>query len=345
MTRMLSRTPRTVGAVAFSAALVLGGSQASVAVQTSASTVPSASTGVTAGAPATVAAARHDGTRVFPLTDGFRPEGITSYRNLLYASSLADGRIVGVDRFSGGRRTLLTGTAGRSLRGMQVDTRTDLLYVAGNDGPTAIVLAIDIHTGQVTKQWTIGGAGFLNDLVITRRAVWVTDSRVDRLTRLPLDRHGQPTDDDVRFVPLGSKWPVPDPNGIRANGIRALSDGTLLLDHSTAGGLWTVNPRSGAVTAVPIMGEKPITGGDGLEIRGRTVWIVRGTSQNSIPQLRLERYNGRLTAHWERDLTDPALDVPSTAVRAGHRLYAVNARFGVSNPDTATYGIVGLDLR
>jgi streptogramin lyase len=280
-------------------------------------------------------------TRVLELPDGFRPEGVTASTGRIFASSLADGQIRALDPRSGST-TLLPGVAGRSLRGMQVDSRTGLLWVTGNDGPAGLVLALNRRTGQVARSWTIGDAGFLNDLVVTTDAVWVTDSQVDRLTRIPLGRGGRLSAEPLRFLPLAKPWPTPA--GFRANGIRELPDGTLLLDHSTAGGLWAVSPRTGAVRAVKVSGGPGLTGGDGLELSGKRLWVVRGASQNGIAELRLDRRRGVWTARWVRELTDPTLDVPSTAVLADGRLWAVNARFGVPDPATATYSISGLKV-
>ncbi len=291
------------------------------------------------------ASSRHHDARVLDLPAGLRPEGITARHDTLYVSSLADGRILAVDRRSGHTRVLLPGQTGRALRGMQIDGRTGLLYAAGNRGATAVVLALDHRTGHIVREWTVPGAGFLNDLVITKKAVWVTDSRVDRLLRIPLGRGGHPQAGDPSLLPLVGAWPVPDPAAIRANGIRALPDGRLLLDHSSAGGLWAVSPSDGRVTPVPVTGGPAIIGGDGLELDGHRLWIVRGTGQRSVSELRLDVHHGRATARWVRDLTDASLDVPSTAVLSGGRLWAVNARFGVADPATAPYWITGLVLR
>jgi hypothetical protein len=41
-------------------------------------------------------------------------------------------------------------------------------------------------------------------------------------------------------------------------------------------------------------------------------------------------------------LSDPDFSVPTTIDDFGRRLYAVNARFGVPDPDTAAYQVVQL---
>jgi hypothetical protein len=290
-------------------------------------------------AAAAIAPVHRGATRVLSLPTGFRPEGITSRGRTFYSGSLADGRIWAGDLRTGRGKVLLPGQAGRQLRGMQVDRRTGLLWVAGGEGPAGIVLAVDARTGEVERRYVVEGAQFLNDLVITRDAVWVTDSRVDRLTRIPLRRSGAPAGGDLRQLPITGAWPTT--GNIRANGIRRLSDGTLVVVHSAAG-LFTISPRTGEARPLTVRGGPGITAGDGLELRGSLLYVVRGSGQNEVSVVRLRRAGGDWTATWRGALTAPALDVPSTATFALGRLWAVNARFGVPSPEAADYTVVGL---
>ena len=132
--------------------------------------------------------------------------------------------------------------------------------------------------------------------------------------------------------------------GTRANGIRTLPDGSLVLDNSAAGGLWRVDPNTGEVSAIPVTGGPGIIGGDGIERSGRTLYVVRGSGQQEVSVLKLHRSCDGWTASWVDRLTSPALDVPSTATLVGRTLWAVNARFGVPDPSTATFAIVPLTL-
>ncbi|HST82870.1 MAG TPA: hypothetical protein VLL08_14140 [Kineosporiaceae bacterium] len=281
------------------------------------------------------------------LPTGFRPEGVTSGPgDTYYTGSLADGRIWTGDLSRGTGRQLLAGVTGRALRGMQWDPRSGLLWVVGQDDSTGIVLAVDARTGTLQQRIVVPDAVFLNDLVITRKALWITDSRVDRLTRVPLDRHGRPAGEQTQ-LPLTGAWPTPEA-GNRANGIRTLPDGSLVLDHSTAGGLWQVDPETGVAAAIPVTGGPAggpgITGGDGLERSGRILYVVRGSGQQEVSVLKLCRNAAGWTATWTDPLTSPALDVPSTATLVGRTLWAVNARFGVADPATASYAIIPLTV-
>ncbi|GAB3683909.1 hypothetical protein [Angustibacter aerolatus] len=279
-----------------------------------------------------------------PLPDGLRPEGITSVGTRYYVGSLADGRIVTGDLRRGGSTVLLPGATGRQVRGLAVDRRSGLLWAVGNVGAVAHVWAVRTRDGRVVADRVVPGGVFLNDLLVTRGAVWVTDSGVDRLTAVPLGRGGRPTTSALRYLPLRGAWPSVA-EGNRANGIEWLSKGHVVLDHSTAGGLWDVSLRTGGARRIAVTGGPAIVGGDGLERAGRTLFVVRGTDDASVAQLRLQHRRGVWSARYQTRLTDPRLDVPSTATFARGGLYAVNARFGVASPETASYSITRLRVR
>ena len=280
------------------------------------------------------------------LPNGFRPEGIASGpHRTFFAGSLADGRIWTGSLKTGASHQLTPGVTGRSLRGLEWDPRTNLLWAAGQDGSTGIVLAVDVTTGAVKHRIEVAGSVFLNDLTVEPNAVWVTDSRVDRLTRIALrDATGARTG-QINFIPLTGAWPATTGTGNGANGIDTLWDGSLLLNNSTAGGLWRVDFHTGHAAQIPVRGGPGITGGDGLVRKGHTLFVVRGDKekgQNAVEQLKLHHNRKGWRATWRKTLTSPQLDVPSTATFVNHTLWAVNARFGVADPDSASYLIVPL---
>ncbi len=279
------------------------------------------------------------------LPDGLRPEGITSNGTRFYVGSLSDGRIVTGDVRGGGTRVLLPGATGRVIVGLFFDKRSKLVWAVGSADSVAHVWAVSSRSGAVVRDVVVPGAGFLNDLVVTRHAVWVTDSFVDRLTRVPLGRHGRPASGSPTFVPLGGDWPATAAGTFGANGIRPLSEGHLLLDNSAAGGLWSVSARAGDARQVHVSGGPAIVSGDGIEKRGSTIWVVRGEDGASVTQLKLRHHRGGWSARWVARLAADTLDVPSTATAIGHALYVVNARFGVPSPETATYQLTRLPLR
>ena len=280
------------------------------------------------------------------LPDGLRPEGITSGPGTTYyVGSVSDGRIVTGDLRTGTSRLLLPPAAGRSLRGLYFDARTGWVWAVGSLGATAHVWAVDARSGAVQADVVVPGGVFLNDVVVTRDAVWVTDSRVDRLARIALDGQGHPVGSVPSFLALTGEWPTYDGTNLNANGIRALPDGSLVLNNSAVGGLWNVDPVTGATTEIEVRGGPGLVGGDGLELRGRTLYDVRGSGPAEVSVLRLSSRPDGWSATWQGALTDETLDVPSTATFAAGSLWAVNARFGVASPNTASYWITRLPTR
>jgi streptogramin lyase len=304
----------------------------SLAPASPASAGPSVATGVKARG--------HQSTIALPT--GFRPEGIAAgHGKTFYVGSVADGRIWVGDVKSGEGRVLVAPVTGRSLRGLLLDKRSGWLWAVGSQGAEGLVLAVSARTGAVKASIAVPDALFLNDLTVSKGSLWVTDSQVDRLLRIPLDRLGRPVG-GYSTLALSAPWPTPE--GFRANGITALRDGSLLLDNSTAGGLYTVAPRSGAVTVVPVTGSAAITGGDGLVLRGNTLFIVRGSDNASVTEVRLRHTRAGLQAKVVRLLTDPTLDFPATAALIGGKLWVVNGRFTLTEPDTAAFWLTGLSL-
>ncbi|NHC46424.1 NHL repeat-containing protein [Motilibacter aurantiacus] len=272
------------------------------------------------------------------LPAGFRPEGITSIPGGtdFFAGSMVDGRIWKGSLATGQGSVVVPGVTGRALRGMVYDPRSGLVWTVGTQGTGGIVLAVNARTGAVAYTYTVPDAQFLNDLAIAPTGIWVTDSRVERLLNIALGTGGLPAGSSYTTVPLTGAWPVV--GNTRANGIRPLVDGSLLLAHSGAGGLWRVDPATGAATAVPIVGGS-LTGGDGIELAGNLAYVVRGNG-TGVSVLKLGYGAGlALTARWQGVISDPTFDVPSTTTRNGKYLYSINARFGVANPGAADYWV------
>jgi hypothetical protein len=101
----------------------------------------------------TVAEARH--VAAVPLPNGFHPEGIASSGRIFYSGSVSDGRIWRGDLRTGRGGVLVPAAPGRSLRGMQVDPRTGLLWTTGSEGTTGIVLAVDARTGRIVSRFEV----------------------------------------------------------------------------------------------------------------------------------------------------------------------------------------------
>ena len=296
-----------------------------------------------AAAPASAATGRP--ARV-DLPTGFQPEGIdVGPGQVAYVGSLADGSLYRADLRTG-EGEVFSPAVGSPSVGLEVDDR-GRIFVAG--GPTGTARVIDATTGELLADYALSGAGdgttaasAVNDVVVTDRAAYFTDSVAPVLYRLPLGRFGQlPAPDEVEVIPYsGDLVYDEDPATFDANGIETTPDGAALLVVQTRTGLlFRVDPETGRSVQVRLRGEV-LTSGDGLTRDGRTLYAVQPLS-NQVAVLRLAR-DGRSGRVRER-LTDEVLDVPTTVAVAGDRLHLPNARFGIGSPQSATYEVVTLD--
>lgn len=284
------------------------------------------------------------GAATFPdlirLPDGWQPEGIAAGRgSSLYVGSIPTGAIWKADARTGQGEVLVPGQPGvRNAIGIKVDKR-NRLFVAG--GPSGKAFVYDAATGADLGSYQLavpGEATFVNDVVVTSRAAWFTDSAADQLYVLPLGRHGAlPGQDEVRTVEVGGDF-VFGATGPNLNGIVATRGGrTLLSVQTNSGKLFRINPRSGVAREVDLGEDTPLPNGDGMLLAGRVLFVVQN-QLNQIAVVKLSRSldRGRVVA----TITDPDFDVPTTIAFQDGRLYAVNARFGTSGPQPARYDIV-----
>ena len=277
---------------------------------------------------------RH-GHAMFPhrlaLPDGFLPEGITiGHRPTAWLGSRADGDIYRLDLRTGRGRVVSQGPGTPSV-GLKID-RHGRLFVAGGDAGDARV--VDARTGAVRRSYQLTAASsFVNDVVLTRRRAWFTDSMQPQLYGVRLGRHGRPSH---RFVtlPLGGAWQ--QGTGFGANGIVDTPDRrALLVVHSGSGLLYRVSPRTGTASVVDLGGAS-LANGDGMLRRGRTLYVVRNLD-NRVDVVRLGRH-GR-SGHLVRTLTSPDFDVPTTVASFGRWLYLPNARFTTPQEPTTEFWV------
>lgn len=274
---------------------------------------------------------------VLPLPAGFQPEGITVGRgDTAYLGSRADGDVVALDLRTGALRTVAQGPGTASV-GLKIDQR-GRLFVAG--GPAGEVRVIDARSGDLLARYalTAGTAPtFINDVVLTREAAWVTDSRNAVLYRIPFGPRGA-LPAAAEPLPLTGAW-VQTPEVNNANGLTTTPDGeALLVVNSSNGTLYRVDPASGAATPVDL-GGYVLTNGDGLLREGRTLFVVQNRV-NTLAVLHLDRTGTR--GSLRTTVTSPAFDVFTTVARSGDRLYLPNARFTTPAEPTTTYDVTSV---
>jgi hypothetical protein len=273
------------------------------------------------------------------LPNGWQPEGITAGRGTtVYVGSLANGAIRKVDVRTGASSTLVAGVAGKVAVGVEYDKRNNRLWVAGG-GPNGEVRVYNASTGALLQTYPFPGSGFLNDLVVTRRAVYITDSSAGHLDVVPLGPGGSLPAASAATTLALSGFPVVA-GQFNANGIVAIGR-WLIVVNSFTGELFRVNPTTGVAREIDLGGAS-VTFGDGLELRGATIYVVR----NQLSQVAVFRLNHQfLMARSIGTITSAGLDVPTTAAFQAGRLWAVNARFSTPPTPATQYWITRLPAR
>ena len=272
------------------------------------------------------------------LPNGFQPEGITIGRGATaYLGSLADGDIYAVNLRTGEGAVISEGPDSPSV-GLKIDNR-GRLFVSG--GPSGTGRVIDLRTGDIISYQFTAAPTFINDVVLTRTVAWFTDSQRAQLYGVPRGPGGTPGDpDDFITLPLTGGWV--QQAGFNANGIAQTPNRrALLVVQSNTGFLFRVDPDTGEATRVDL-GPTLLTNGDGLLIRGKTLYVV----QNQLNQVAVIRLNAAGTSGTLVDtLTSEDFDVPTTVGALGNSLYLPNARFGTTPTPTTEYWITRIDRR
>ncbi|MEU2660003.1 superoxide dismutase [Streptomyces sp. NPDC007325] len=273
---------------------------------------------------------------VIPLPKGFRPEGIAVGPGpYAFVGSMADGSVYRADLRTG-RGTLLSHGPGTPSLGMKTDER-GRLFVAGGTGGDARV--IDTRTGRLLASYRLAdGPAFVNDVVLTEHAAWFTDSTNPVLYKLPL--HGGRLPAAAVRIPISGDLTYGE--GFNANGITPTPDGrALLVVQSSTGGLFRVD-ASGGSRRVDLRGEL-LPDGDGLLLRGRTLYAVENGVRNGESYLTVLRLNAAGTeGRVLRRVRDDRFDTPTTVAAFGDRLYLPNARFGASQDPEEKYDVIAV---
>ena len=267
-----------------------------------------------------------------PLPDEFRPEGIASGpRASFFVGSIPQGSVYRGSYRTGEGEVLVPPHEGRNHTGLKY--ASGRLFVAG--GGSKGIYVYDARSGADVESFALADAGFVNDVVVTRRAAYFTDSQVQQLYRVGISKKGS-IGALSRIAITGDFAYTP---GFNANGIEALPGGrTLIAVQSNLGKLYAIDAKTGASREIAL--NRPVTNGDGLLLRGRTLFVVQN-QDNRVAVVKLKR--GLKRGRVVRYLRSPKLDVPTTIAPFKQFVYAVNARF--NRPDESEADIVRLRPR
>jgi hypothetical protein len=294
---------------------------------------------ITAGQPATQAA-RAPLPSIISLPPGFQPEGIAVGPGpRLYVGHFRNGSVLAVDPRTGGSEVLVPPSVGRGALGLALEPRTNILFVAG--GGSGHGFAYDSVTGTMIADYAFAsGTTFVNGVVVTRDDVWFTDSVQPVLYKIPLGRGGRlPPQSAVQTIALGADFPA-IPRAYNANGIVASDDGkVLIVVHTTLGRLFRVDVDTGIASAIDLGGES-VPNGDGLVLRGRTLFVVQNFS-NQVAVVHLGPGFDRGSI--DRTISDPRFDIITSGALASHGLYVTNARYTTPYTPETIYSVVRVE--
>ena len=222
----------------------------------------------------------------------------------------------------------IAGAEGRSAVGMKVDD--GLLYVAG--GATGRITVYDIDTTSVVATFETGAGGFLNDLVVTKAGIFVTDSFRPVLWHVSHEQveagGGTPA-----TIPLAPE--IPFSGGFAVNGIVAFNGGReLIVVHSGLGNLYRIAFTDDGREITEI--DAPTVNGDGLLVDQGMLIVVLG---NSAELARLDLSADHGSATLLDKVTDSTFQRPSTLARAHNVYLVVNADFTTNTPPFTLTGL------
>ncbi len=265
------------------------------------------------------------------LPKGFQPEGIAVKGQTFYVGSIPTGAIYRGSLRTGTGSVLVQPQAGRAAIGVDVDHSR--LFVAG--GATGKAFVYDARTGADLGSFTLTALPtFINDVVVTKRAAWFTDSTNQQLYKLAFGRH-RSLPAAAQTVPLTGD--IQYAAGFNANGIDATPNGkTLVIVQTNTGFLFTVDAATGVTHRIDLGGGL-VRNGDGILLQGKRLYVVQNAdNQITVIKLRHDLRSGKVVG----TIKDPRFDVPTTIERFGPWLYAVNARFLATPKPTDPYTVV-----
>lgn len=270
---------------------------------------------------------------------GVLPEGIAVHRDgTVYVSSDGTGEIFrGHVRDPRLKTFPARGIGDRtSTLGVHTDARGRVYSVGGAD------LTVHDRHGRLVAERTAPdgplGAPRLNDLVITKDAVYATDWANPVVYRAEIE-HGR-IGPLTAWLDIRPAWPQFPAQYWLLNGIVADRSGeTLLVASNGTEAVWRVDTATGSVEQVDLGGAS--FGADGMVLHGTTLYAVLNYGAPHgvyIAELDAELRSGTIA---ER-ITGDRFDLPTTLARHRCRLYVVNSQ-NDDPPGTPPFTVTALD--
>jgi sugar lactone lactonase YvrE len=242
-----------------------------------------------------------------------------------YAGELFGGDIFRGNLQRGTVERLVDAPDGQMAVGLKFDDASGLLFVAGGFSGQGHVY--DAFTGSAVATYQFGppGQSLINDVAITQDGAWFTDSQQPKLYFVPIGPAGHLGESVARTL----TGPAADTSGeFNLNGITATPNGrTLIVAHSTANALYTVDPDTGESAALV-----SVSGPDGILYEAGRLWVAQ-PFLNQVTRLRVSP--DLTSAAVDKVITSDLFQTPTTVAVHGSRIAVVNAKFDTGLPPTA----------
>ena len=279
--------------------------------------------------------------KLVPALEGAPPEGFTIGKGHTAYNGSIDGSIYKVNLRNGEGEILVEAepdfdvfTGDCRKLGMRVDRRSNYLHVAGCIYGDAYVF--DADSGEEIMKYQLDDSGFsvINDIAITKDAVYFTDFGQPFIYRLPLSKNGRiPGDENAATaIPLTGDFEAGENvYGAFANGIVATPNGkTLIIGNSGTSKIFRVDPTTGHADEIIV--DPPLVGFlDGIVLHEGVLFILTpdGTfacpPEDRVQVVVLDK--DMLTGTLVGSITDPTMDGVASGAMHGSSLYVNNARY------------------
>ncbi|UGT58548.1 superoxide dismutase [Nocardia asteroides] len=256
------------------------------------------------------------------------PEGIAvdARTGDSYVGSYADGTVYRAAGAATRAEVFLpAGADGRkTTNGLRVD-RAGRLWVIDS---TAGVTVYDTGSRALLARFDAPGTAprFVNDLAFgADGSAYLTDSVRNVVYRASVDGIATGRGELTVAFDLAPILGARDPKTFELNGIVADEAGTyLLVVAMSAGELYRIDLAGGEPIRKVALSGGDVRHGDGMELRGDTLWVVHNTD-NTISRWRVTGNGAAATR--EREFHDPALNIPTTMAHSGDRALIVSSQF------------------
>jgi len=298
--------------------------------------------------------------KIVPALEGAPPEGFTIGKGHTAYNGSVDGSIYKIDLRSGQGEILVdidpdydNAIDDCFKLGMRVDPRSNYLFVAGCINGDAYVF--DADTGEEIMKYQLddSGGSVINDIAITRDAVYFTDFGQPFIYSLPLSKNGRIPEGigAATQIALTGDFGVGD-NLIPAyaNGIVATPNGkTLIIGNSGTSRIFKVDPSTGYADEIivdpPLLGLLDGSFLDGIVLYDEVLFILSPgeTAAGDLVQV-VALADDMLTGTLLGTISDPGMDGVASGAMHGDSLYVNNARYSDFPGPPTEYWITKLNI-